>query len=182
MADEKHAYGVNLPYARVMVASLLQLALLLSPVLIFFIARSYLRMQAEQRLRDNPPPKRILEISLPTGVKDSNVRMQRFHRKNMSVANGDDKMRAAGLRQFDIVYFIDCPVDAVHPELRFLAYCDPDQMDKVKRLFQGTYVGAQINELKEDPMAAIAEAMRPPKPVEEPAAEKGLALASQGAQ
>ena len=157
-----------------MLLSLFKLLLLASPVALFYIVRAYLRQQAEQKLRENPPPRRFIEVSLPYGVNDSNERMKRFYRKVASAASADKAQRKQGLGQIDVVYLAEIPKDAIQPEIRFLVYSDPDQMDKVKRAIKQAFDGqSDLNEPPHDPLAEIADELRPPKPPETPELDNG---------
>jgi hypothetical protein len=144
-----------------------QLLVLLVIGFVIFVCHRYIKYRAEQRLRENPAPRRVIEISLPRGETNSAERQARALRKVASAALGGSKERRKGLRQFDLIYMFEVPMGKTEPIGRFLMYCDPDKMDSVKRAIKQTYGQvAAVQELKadQDPMAEIAAALRPPPP------------------
>lgn len=146
-------------------ASVLQLLLLVVLIGGGLVARNYWRQMQDQKLRDNPPPRRFMEVSLPGGVADSNERMKRFYRKVASAAAADKKARKLGIGQIDVVYLAEIPRGAIQPEIRFLIYADAQQMDKVKRAVKQAFDGnVDVYEPQHDPLAEIAAELRPPKP------------------
>jgi hypothetical protein len=141
-----------------------QLFLLVLAVLMFFVIRKYLRHRADQQLRENPPARRVIEVSLPRGVEDSDERMTRFYRKVASAALGDKDMRKQGMRQIDIIYLAEARRQGSLPEMRFLVYCDPDKMDAVKRALKNAFSEqADVLELppEHDPMRELTMLMHP---------------------
>jgi hypothetical protein len=133
-------------------------------VIAVLIIRRYLRQRIEQRLRENPPPRRQIEISLPRGIEDADDRMAKFLRKVSSAALGDKKSRQAGLRQIDIVYYTEVKRQGSLPTLRYFIYADEDKMDSVKRAVKNAFEGqANVIEIQpeDDPLADVAERLRP---------------------
>jgi hypothetical protein len=153
---------------------MIELFLLVGVVLAGLIGWRFHQQMIEQRLRDNPPERRIIEVSLPRDITDSNQRMEKFYRKvAMQAAHGDATTRKQGLRQLDVIYLIEVPGST--PELRYLIYSDPDRMDIVKRSVKQVFDGiADVIELKHDPIAEIAAQLRPPPAVEEEPETSGL--------
>lgn len=143
------------------------LILLLVAVLGFFIVRAYLRHRAEQRLRDNFPERRVIEVTIPTGIDDSRLAMARFWRKVASATTSDPKARKEGIGQIDFVYMGVVPKPKAMPRVSCFIYADKDKMDAVKRALKSTYEDLEIVEHKEDPLAPVAEALKP-KPKVEP--------------
>lgn len=145
-----------------MESALIKIVFVLVLIAAFFIWRRYRQQMIEQRLRDNPPERRIIEVSLPKDVKDSHQRMPRFYRKIATqVAMGSADDRKKGMRQLDIVYLVEVP--GTEARLRFLIYSDPDKMDMVKKAIRQIFEGmARIIELDHDPVAQIAEQLKPP--------------------
>lgn len=141
-----------------------ELVFLIFIVILFFVVRRYLRHRADQRLRENPPTRRVIEVSLPRGIEDSADRMARFYRKVSSAALGDKDARKEGMRQIDIVYLAEARRQGSLPELRFLVYCDPDKMDAVKRALKNAFSDqADVMELppEHDPMRELAALLHP---------------------
>jgi hypothetical protein len=131
------------------------------------ICYKYWKYRAEQRLRENPPPRRVIEVSLPRGEDNSADRMARALRTIAHAAMGDKKARRTGMRQIDIVYMFEVPKGKMEAIGRYLLYCDPDKMDTVRRAIKQTYGQvAAVQEISadDDPMAEIAAALRPPAP------------------
>lgn len=143
------------------------LLLLCLAVALFFIVRAYLRARAEQRLRDNYPQRRIIEVTLPAGVNTSRLDMARFFRKVASATTTDAKARKEGIGQVDFVYLGTVPQPKAMPKISCLIYADPDKMDAVKRAIKGTFDDIDVIEHEEDPLAPVAEALKP-KPKLEP--------------
>lgn len=133
-------------------------------VIVGLIVRRYLHFRADQRLRENPPPRRVIEVSLPRGMDDSRERMSRFYRKAASAALGDKDARKQGMRQIDIVYMAEARREGSLPELRFLIYCDQDKMDAVKRALKNAFSDqADVLEIPpdHDPMHDLASRLHP---------------------
>lgn len=114
------------------------------------------------RLRANPPPRAVIEVTLPRGITDSRVRMQSLYRKFVTLTNTDEQMRREGLGVIETVMLVEAHPGHSAPELRFLVYCPPEHTTQVKRMLKQAYSGqAQVIEPKDDPFAdAIAE-LRP---------------------
>lgn len=142
-----------------------QLIILVAAAVAVIIAVRYREYAREQRLRDNPPQRRLIEVRLPRGINDANVRMQRFYRKVASAAMDEGGKRQVGERQIDIVYLAEVPAGGhAEPQIRFLIYADPDKMDAVKRSLKQAFDDmADVTEPKHDPLWEIAEQLRPPK-------------------
>lgn len=144
---------------------MLRLILVIIIILGIVIARRYLAQMREQRLRDNPPERRVIEVSLPRGVDDAAKRMPTIYRKIAQAASGDKKTREVGLRQVDIIYLAERASHGGEPELRFLVYADPDRMDAVKRAIRNAFDGmADVVEVKGDPLAPLISGLRPESP------------------
>jgi len=148
-----------------------QLFLLIAFVLIILIARRAWQQHQENRLRTNFPRRRVIEVSLPRGITDSNERMQRFYRKAVSAAQGGPQERKSGQRQIDIVYLAEVMQGHTMPEIRFLLYADEDKMNALKKSIKQVFDGmASVLELgpEEDPMEEISSQLRPPEKQEAP--------------
>lgn len=156
------------------------LLLLLFIGLAGFIAwRFYLQRQEEQ-LRDNPPQRRVIEVSLPAGSTNSPQEMARFYRKVASAALGDAKARRVGARQVDFVYLGDVQAPGATPRLRCRIYADPDKMDTVKKAIKSVYKDqADVVEIEEDELTVLAQVLRPPKGAEKPPAHTGAEEATE---
>ena len=142
------------------------LLILLFIVASFFIVRAYLRARDEQRLRDNYPQRRVIEVTLPAGISDSRIAMARFFRKVASATTIDPKARKQGVGQIDFVYLGSVPQPRAMPRISCLIYADPDKMDSVKRALKGTFDDLDVVEHEEDPLLAVAEALKPNPAVE----------------
>lgn len=143
------------------------IVLLVVAVLGVFIVRTYLRVRAEHRLRENYPPRRVIEVTIPTGISDSRLAMARFWRKVASATTSDPKARKEGIGQVDFVYMGVVPKPKAMPRLSCFIYADPDKMDAVKRALKSTYEDLEIVEHKVDPLLQVADALRP-RPKGEP--------------
>jgi hypothetical protein len=140
---------------------MLQFIILVALVIAFMIAKSFYQQWQDNKLRDNPPPKRVIEVSLPRDISDSRLRMAKFWRKVASAAQGDAKARKMGARQLDFVYHVTVPAPGATPEMKCLIYADPDKMDGVKRSIKQVFDGtADVLELEEDPLGQLAQVLR----------------------
>ena len=140
---------------------MLEILLIFALFLAIIIARKFFAERSEERLRDNPPEKRIVEVSLPGGIKDSRLQMKRFWKKMAKVAHTDSKGRKTGVGQIDLVYYITVPGPKAMPVLKCLIYADPDKMDAVKRAIKQVFdAQSDVLELAEDPLDKYADAIR----------------------
>lgn len=140
---------------------MLGLLLLFALVIGVLILRKFLAERTEEKLRDNPPERRVVKVSLPAGIKDSKIQMQRFWKKMMKVAASDSKGRKAGVGQIDVVYYVSVPAPKAQPVLECLIYTDPDKMDSVKRVIKQVFdAQSDILELQEDPLEEYAKQIR----------------------
>jgi hypothetical protein len=142
-------------------------------VLLVFIGRTYLRARAEQKLRDDYPPRRVIEVTIPGGINDSRVAMARFWRKVASATTSDPKVRKTGIGQIDFVYMGVVPKPKAMPRVSCFIYADPDKMDAVKRALKSTYEDLEIVEHKEDPLSPVAEGLKPKAKLEPEQMEAG---------
>ena len=146
---------------------MLNFLILFGLVLAILIAKKFLSERTEERLRDNPPERRIVEVSLPGGIKDSKEQMKRFWKKMGNVAVSDPKTRKTGAGQIDVVYIITVPAPKAMPVLKCLVYADPDKMDAVKRALKQVFdAQSDVLEISEDPLAEYADALRQMEHVE----------------
>jgi hypothetical protein len=136
-------------------------------VIIFLVVRTFFRIRAEQRLRDNFPERRIIEITLPTGIDQSRFEMAKFWRKVHSTTTNDPKARKVGQGQIDFVYLATVAAPGSMPQVTCLIYTDPEQMELVKRAIKGQFRDCDVIEHEQDPLSGIAEALKP-KPEQEP--------------
>jgi len=136
------------------------LIFLMVAVATFFIIRGFYRQRQEQHLRDNPPQRRVIEVSLPGGVDDARIQMARFWRKVASATTVDPKARKQGIGQMDLLYLVTVPEPKAMPHLSCLIYADPDKMDAVKRALKQTFEDVDVIELDNDPMIPVASALR----------------------
>lgn len=119
------------------------------------------RMLAE-RLRANPPPRSVIEVTLPRGITDSRARMQSLYRKLVTLTQADDAMRREGAGVIETVLLTEALPGRSSPELRFLIYCAPEQTAQVKRMIKQAYSGqAQVIEPSADPLSDVVEELRP---------------------
>jgi len=130
-------------------------------IALFFIARAFYRQKQEQQLRDNPPERRVIEVSLPGGVNDSRMQMARFWRKVASATTIDPKARKTGQGQLDLVYLATVSEPKAMPRLSCLIYADPERMDAIKRAIKQTFEDVDVLELEEDPLLPVAAQLRP---------------------
>jgi hypothetical protein len=124
------------------------------------------QQRQENKLRENFPRRRVIEVSLPRGVTNSNERMQKFYSKAVTATQGDPKARKLGMRQIDIVYLAEVQLEHTMADIRFLVYVDEDKMDAVKRALKQVFDGmAHVLEItaEHDPMEKIAAQLRPPQ-------------------
>lgn len=146
-----------------MFGGLIDLFILLSFAAFILVAWKFWQQRADEKLRDNPPQRRIIEVSLPVGVSDSVANMSRFYRKAAAAALGDAGARKSGMRQIDFVYLIDVPAEGALPRMRCRIYADPDKMDAVKKALKSSFQEAiDVVELPEDDLLPIAQVLRPP--------------------
>lgn len=125
--------------------------------------RLTLRWQ-EEKLRKNPPERKIVEVSLPRGTKGSPAEMARFYRKIASFAQADSGARRKGLRQLDFVYFADVVHEGAPPRLRCFLYADEDVMEQVKRALKSTFrSGVDVAPVEEDDLRKLGLVLRPPE-------------------
>lgn len=143
------------------------LIVLIAIAFVALILYRVVRQHQENYLRSHFPQRRVIEVSLPRGIDDSNERMQRFYRKAVAAAQGGPQERKKGERQIDIVYLAEVHEGHTMPEVRFLLYTDPDKMNMVKKtikqVFDGMASVVELDPKKEDPMEEIAAQLRPPK-------------------
>jgi hypothetical protein len=144
-----------------------KILLLALAIIVFVVVRTFFRIRAEQRLRDNFPEKRIIEITLPTGIDQARFEMAKFWRKVNSSTTNDPKARKAGQGQIDFVYLATVAAPGSMPQATCLIYTDPEQMEQVKRAIKGQFRDCDVIEHEEDPLIGIAEALKP-KPEQEP--------------
>jgi hypothetical protein len=145
---------------------MVQLIVIILLVAVGVVVWRFRQQRQENQLRENFPRRRVIEVSLPRGIKDSNDRMQKFYAKAVTATQGDPKARAQGLRQIDIVYLAEVKPEHTMADIRFLIYVDEDKMDAVKRSLKQVYEGmAHVLEIpaEHDPMEEIAMQLRPPK-------------------
>lgn len=141
---------------------LINLLLLFAIVAFCMIAWRYWQQRADEKLRNNPPQRRIIEVSLPVGVADSAMSMARFYRKAAAAALGDKGARRVGARQIDFVYLVDVPAEGALPRLKCRIYADPDKMDAVKKALKSSFHDAiDVLEMKEDDLLPLAKILRP---------------------
>lgn len=153
-------------------SALLNLFILVAIAAFIMIAWRYLQQRADEKLRNNPPPRRIIELSLPVGVADSAVNMARFYRKVSAAALGDKGARKIGARQVDFVYLVDVPAEGALPRMRCRIYADPDKMDAVKKALKSSFQeGLDVIELPDDDLLPVARMLRPEEKTEEEAVE-----------
>jgi len=93
------------------------------------------RMLAE-RLRMNPPPRSVIEVTLPRGITDSRARMQSLYRKLVTLTQADEATRREGGGVIETVLLAEALPGRSAPELRFLIYCAPEQTPQVKRMIK----------------------------------------------
>lgn len=126
-----------------------------------------------ERLRANPPERALIEVTLPRGITDSRQRMQSLYRKLVTLTQTDDAMRREGLGVIETVMLVEAHPGRSAPEMRFLIYCAPEQTAQVKRMIKQAYSGqAQVVEPREDPLADVAEELRPRREDEIPAVDE----------
>lgn len=152
------------PYDRAAMLDLIVIVVLFAAVLII---KRYRQQMIEDRLRKNPPPRRVIQVCLPREISDSRSQMRRFYKKAASAALGGPAERKTGVRQIDFVFHGEVQSSGASTLLRCLIYADEDKMDSVKRAIKNSYEGRiEVSELpaKDDPMAKIAAELRPPEP------------------
>lgn len=142
----------------------------------WMVIRTYRRAMIEQRLRENPPPKALIEVRLPRDVTDGHKSAQKLWAKIQSLTATDPAMRAQGLGTIDLVFYSEVPPNKSTAEVWCYIYCHPDHVNLLKRGLRQVFRGmAEITTPETDPMAEIAAGLRPPPmPVEaggEPAPE-----------
>lgn len=136
---------------------MLDFLLLVGVVLAFLVIRKFIQERTEEKLRDNPPERRIIQVSLPNGIKDSRNQMRRFWKKVAKAVHTDASGRKAGRGQIDLVYYVTVPGPKAAPVVNCLIYADPDKMDAVKRAIKQVFdAQSDIVELDHDPLAAPA--------------------------
>lgn len=136
---------------------MLDLLLLIGVILAFFVIRKFLQERGEEKLRDNPPERRIIQVSLPNGIKDSRTQMRRFWKKVAKAVETDASGRKAGRGQIDLVYYVTVPGPKASPVINCLIYADPDKMDAVKRAVKQVFdAQSDVLELDHDPLAEPA--------------------------
>lgn len=141
---------------------LVNLLILLGIAAFCMIAWRYWQQRADEKLRNNPPQRRVIEVSLPVGVADSATSMARFYRKAAAAALGDKGARRVGARQIDFVYLVDVPAEGALPRLKCRIYADPDKMDAVKKALKSSFHDAiDVLEMKEDDLLPLAKILRP---------------------
>jgi hypothetical protein len=122
----------------------------------------YMLQRADEKLRNNPPERRVIEVSLPSNTINSAQEMTRFYRKVASGTITDEKGRKKGLGQLDFVYLGTVLSEGGTPFVRSLIYTDPDKMDAVKKALKSSFASSiSVVELQEDPLAAVARQLRP---------------------
>lgn len=127
------------------------------------IVRTYRRAMVEQRLRENPPPKAVIEVRLPRDVTDGNKAAQKLWAKVQSLTATDPSLRAEGLGTIDVVFYSEVPHGKSSAEVWCFIYCHPEHVNLLKRGIRQVFRGmAEITTPKVDPMAEIAAALRPP--------------------
>ena len=132
--------------------------LIIGFILIFFVIKKFLSERKEEKLRDNPPERRIIQVSLPNGINDSRTQMRRFWKKVAKIVHTDANGRASGVGQIDLVYYVTVPGPKAAPVVNCLIYTDPDKMDAVKRALKQVFdAQSDILELEEDPFKGAAE-------------------------
>jgi len=137
---------------------MVDLLLLVGVVLAFFVIRKFFQEKSEEKLRDNPPEKRIIQVSLPNGIKDSRTQMRRFWKKVSKAVQTDASGRKTGQGQIDLVYYITVPGPKSTPVVNCLIYTDPDKMDAVKRAIKQVFdAQSDVLELEEDPLLKPAQ-------------------------
>lgn len=143
---------------------MLSLLALIAIAVACLIGWRYVLQRREEHLRDNPPPRRVIEVSLPSGVMNSPPDMARFYRKVASAALGDEKARRAGRRQIDFVYLVDVQAPGGTPRLRCRIEADPDKMDMVKKALKSVYKDqVDVVEVETSELREAALLLRPPK-------------------
>ena len=166
-----------------MFGGLVDLFVLLALGAFLLVAWKFWQQRADEKLRDNPPQRRIIEVSLPVGVSDSVANMSRFYRKVAAAALGDSGARKSGMRQIDFVYLVDVPAEGALPRMRCRIYADPDKMDAVKKALKSSFQEAiDVVELPEDDLLPIAQILRPPEEEEEEEMEIPRALLEESSE
>lgn len=144
----------------------------------FMVIKTYRQQMIEQRLRENPPPKAVIEVRLPRDVTDANLSSQKLWRKVASLTATDGSLRAQGLGTIDVVLFSEVPPGKSTAEVWCLVYCHPDHLNLLKRGIRQVFRGmAEITTPDRDPMAELSEQLRPPPEPEpvDPRAIEGAA-------
>lgn len=138
-------------------------------VFIIFMGRRWWIERQEQKLRENPPQRAGIEVSLPHGTDNSPRSFAAFLRKAASAATADEKTRRTGQRQIDVLYLATVPAEGADPRITFRIYADPDRIDAVKRAVKQVYPACEVNPVpaEEDELLALAEQYRP-RPEAEP--------------
>lgn len=138
----------------------------------FMIIKSYRQAVIEQRLRENPPPKAVIEVRLPRDVTDGNLSAQKLWRKVQSLTATDANLRSQGLGTIDVVFYSEVPHGKSTAEVWCYIYCHPEHVNLLKRGIRQVFRGmAEITTPEVDPMAEIAAGLRPP-PEPEPGLEE----------
>lgn len=142
------------------------LIIILGLLLLFLVVRSYLRVRREKKLRDDYPERKVIEVTLPKGTKDSRFLSAGFWAKVASSTSSDPKARKQGVGQIDFKYIAERPGKTGTPVLRCLITADADRMDSVKRAVKTVFEDAMVVELETDPLRVLAESFRDAEGVE----------------
>ena len=143
--------------------------ILLVLVIAGFAARRWYVERFEQRLRENPPERRVIRLALPGGTKDSPKAMARAIRQAAPAAFTGRDGRREGTGQLDFAYVFTVPAPESEPVMECWIWGDPDKIDAVKRAVKQVFPtgSLEVNEMNEDALAEIAEHFRP-RPEEDP--------------
>lgn len=116
----------------------------------------------DRDLKVSPPKQVCFEVMLARGIDDSGETMTRLYRKVSKSLRPHLRQFISGARRLSVVLHISVPQQS--PVLRVYIYTDAGQVEELKRRISGDFRGGVfITQLDEDPMAPLAEAVKPEK-------------------
>lgn len=116
----------------------------------------------ERDLKRSPPKQVCFEVMLARGIDDSSETMTRLYRKVAKNLRPHLPQFINGSRRMSVVLHISVPQQT--PVLRVYIFTDEEQVDELKRRIRGDFRGSVfITQLDEDPMASLADAVKPEK-------------------
>jgi hypothetical protein len=107
------------------------------------------------------PQKVVLEVRLPTDLRDGGQRMRRVWGRLAPLTGAEQAARAAGSGQIDFIYLAEARANETTPLLRSFIVCDPQAANTVKKALTVAFdKAAEIIQVQHDPLLEEFELLR----------------------